>query len=269
MGESLNDVLKAQLDGIGAEGQNLTGGPTSAMTSPQGENNNDMAMGGTQGENAVEGGAQDQNNDVDAAMAAAAATTAADAANTKIKGALMGGAQDDAAVAAAATMAVAGAEQRANNMANQMLLMQQTIQRLEAAMLAQQNSGSVGNGPVAAEMNGQVQVLGRTKHLAPKLSKFSGKREHYESWRMEAEGKLLADGVAIGDQLARLNYLFASMEPDAQNAVKGIYKRCRNGKEAAEKMLLVMDRRFLDPNAASNALEKLTHMRQGNEAFAT
>ena len=86
---------------------------------------------------------------------------------------------------------------------------------------------------------------------------------------METEGKLLANGVAIGDQLARLNYLFASMEPDAQNAVKGIYKRYRNGKEAAEKMLLVMDRRFLDPNAASNALEKLTHMRQGNEAFAT
>ena len=124
MGESLNDVLKAQLDGIGAEGQNLTGGPTSAMTSPQGENNNDMAMGGTQGENAVEGGAQDQNNDVDAAMAAAAATTAAEEANTKIKGALMSGAQDDAAVVAAATAAMAAAEQRANDMANQMLLMQ-------------------------------------------------------------------------------------------------------------------------------------------------
>ena len=114
-------------------------------------------------------------------MAAAAATTAADAANTKIKGAHMGGAQDDAAVAVAATAAVAAAEQCANDMVNQMLLMQQTIQRLEAAMLTQQNSGSIGNGPVAAKMNGQVQVLGRTKHLAPKLSKFSGKREHYES----------------------------------------------------------------------------------------
>ena len=107
MGESLNDVLKTQLDGIDAEGQNLTGGPTSAMTSPQGENNNDIAMSGTQGENAVEDGAQDQNNNVDAAMVAAAATTAADAANMKIKGVPMGGAQDDATVALAATVAVA------------------------------------------------------------------------------------------------------------------------------------------------------------------
>ena len=52
------------------------------MMSPQGKNNNNMAMSGTQGENTVEGGAQDQNNNVDTAMAAAAATTAADAANT-------------------------------------------------------------------------------------------------------------------------------------------------------------------------------------------
>jgi len=110
----------------------------------------------------------------------------------------------------------------------------------------------------------------RIKHAAPKLSKFTGQREHYESWKMEAEGKLLIDGLAIGDDQAQLGYLFASMEPDAQNAVKGIYRECRNGRERALSMIAYMDRRYLDPNAAQNALEKLSTMRQpADQSFVT
>ena len=157
---------------------------------------------------------------------------------------------------------------------------QPTIEALEAqrqSLLAEverlnqaKATAQAANVPTSATPISAIAHIPRTKQLAPRLSKFSGKREHYESWRMEAESKMLIDGPLLGDEQAQLGYLFASMEPEAQNAVKGIYKHVRQGQEPAQELLAYMDRKYIDPNARMNALQKLSTMRQGaNESFQT
>ena len=59
------------------------------------------------------------------------------------------------------------------------------------------------------------------------------------------------------------------MDPDVQIAVKPVCLWCPEGREPASEMLNVTASRYIDPNVAANALEKLTHIRQPKSASST
>ncbi|KAI0994386.1 hypothetical protein K3495_g13796 [Podosphaera aphanis] len=109
----------------------------------------------------------------------------------------------------------------------------------------------------------------RPKHKLPELNKFSGKRSEYRIWALAAKQKIKKDGDAIGTPGDQCDYIFARMEPDAQNLVAVYYERGLTTGLTAVDFLAHLDTLFTDPNATKRALFKLINTPQReNESFA-
>ncbi|KAI1001877.1 hypothetical protein K3495_g6326 [Podosphaera aphanis] len=109
----------------------------------------------------------------------------------------------------------------------------------------------------------------RPKHKLPELNKFSGKRSEYRIWALAAKQKIKKDGDAIGTPGDQCDYIFARMEPDAQNLVAVYYERGLTAGLTAVDFLAHLDTIFTNPNATKRALLKLINTPQrDNESFA-
>lgn len=83
--------------------------------------------------------------------------------------------------------------------------------------------------------------------------------------------KLEYDGHLVGNDRARLAYLFMRMEPDAQLKVRAYYNAVHI-QEAYTLNLFIeyLDSVYIDPNETGRALDRLHHMKQGErEPFAS
>ena len=108
----------------------------------------------------------------------------------------------------------------------------------------------------------------RQKESLPKLSTFSGMRNEYEGWVIEARSKIQSDGGAIGTPQAQMRYIFACLEGDARNLCTA-WTTANLADGTGEELLSYLDSIFKDPNRERTAMQKLTQMRQGErESFA-
>ena len=150
----------------------------------------------------------------------------------------------------------------------------QSIANLEARMTqqsaGQSNNVSAGARPEGTGIGVPVQAMLPMKKRLGELTKFDGTKSHYPSWKLEAMSKLEYDGHLIGDDKARLAYLFMRMEPAAQVKVRAYYNAVQVQEAYTPKLFIeYLDQIWLDPNEASRALQRLQRMRQGNrESFA-
>jgi hypothetical protein len=104
----------------------------------------------------------------------------------------------------------------------------------------------------------------RPRHKLPHLTKYSGRRDEWTTWQLQALLKISADGDAIGDSQDQIAYLYSSMEGEAQNRLTiWVTQAIASGACDAEAFMKAAAAAFADPNEQRNALTKLSSMRQG------
>ena len=118
------------------------------------------------------------------------------------------------------------------------------------------------------EQGAQLGLIAPAPHKRlPDISKFDNSRKGYPMWKIEADNKLRIDGVVIGTPQDQAAYLFSRMEAKAQLMVVSFYQN-QFGCDAAT-FVRHLDNVYVDPNAATRALNRLQAMKQGRESFAT
>ena len=111
----------------------------------------------------------------------------------------------------------------------------------------------------------------RPRHALSHLSKFSGQREEWDAWRIEADIKISTDGAAIGNEQAQFGYLYNSISPAAQLRLAPWVAdtRTNNPRNATPTAFFTQAAKlFGDPFAQGHALAQLNQLRQGkNQRF--
>lgn len=150
---------------------------------------------------------------------------------------------------------------------------QQLLQLTRERDLARDAAAAVSARPDALmadhETPASTPVLKRPKPKLPELFKFSGKRSEYYTWSLQAKSKIRKDGEAIGTPEDQCDYLYAQLQPTAQQMVAVYYDRGTATGMTGPEFLAHLDALYIDPNAAKRALVKLTSTPQReNEPFA-
>ncbi|KAL5594293.1 uncharacterized protein BROUX77_007640 [Berkeleyomyces rouxiae] len=124
----------------------------------------------------------------------------------------------------------------------------QTPQQMAQAAAAHVASASAGPSDITRDASESSKP--RLPHLTP----FSGKREDYRSWALNARRKLSIDGNFIGNDECQYAYLFASMTIEAQKMIVAYVERGIKRGDTPTMLLEYMDYLFIDPYAADRAL---------------
>ena len=159
-------------------------------------------------------------------------------------------------------------EQRENRELRDM--MRQVMSAAQLSMRATENAQAAAtpSPAVATAPTEPTTRAERPRKTLPELSLFSGERGDYLVWALEARSKMRFDAAAIGDHGHQYAYLFARMGPKAQKLVASYYEEHSADPDPAT-FLVHLDHIFIDPNAASRALSKLSTLQQGHkESFA-
>ena len=124
-------------------------------------------------------------------------------------------------------------------------------------MIEQLSATSIPPTGQGAQQLGLIALAPRKR--LPDISKFDGSRKGYPMWKVEADNKLRIDGAVIGTPQDQAAYLFSRMEAKAQLMVVSFYQN-QPGCDAAT-IVRHLDSVYIDPNAATRALNRLQAMK--------
>jgi hypothetical protein len=78
--------------------------------------------------------------------------------------------------------------------------------------------------PIAEASDAPIHTTSKPRPSLPHPPTFSGNKSQWRGWKLEMEGKIKEDALAIGSLRAQLRYIFMRLEGAAKTNVTTFYK---------------------------------------------
>ena len=113
-------------------------------------------------------------------------------------------------------------------------------------------------------------VARRPRPVLPDPDKFNGSLQRFDTWLPSIKAKLLVDGDAIGDSVARFYFVYLNLEAHVQAMVLPQLSAAEEmGQWDHQTILDQLARVYFNPNKAKEAIERIHDISQGADTLAT